>query len=109
MAERAPAVEDGDHPAVAKLGAKAGDGHAAEGRPAEVEVGVAVGAVPTGALVGDDDGHRPAGADALVHDAPHLVARATSFAVLEQHRAHRPHPRPQRPHVDQRPIPASPP
>ena len=100
-----PAEHDGDLASVAKLPGVAGDGQPAERGAAEVEVGAARGAVPAGALVGDDDGHGAARADATV-EAPHLVARAAPLAALEQHGAHRAHARLHRHNVHQRPVPA---
>lgn len=58
-----PSEDDRDLAAVAELSGLAVDGHAAEGGPAEVEVGAAGGAIPAGALIGDDDGGRATGAD----------------------------------------------
>lgn len=100
-----PPENDRNLAAVAELAAVAGDGHAAEGGAAEVEVSAAVGAVAAGALVGDDDRHRPPRADRAVQ-APDLVARAAPLAALEQHRAHRTHARAERLHVHQRAVAA---
>lgn len=62
-------------------------------------------AVTTGALVGNNDRHRPPRTYRTVQ-TPHLVARAAPLAALEQHRAHRPDPRPERLDIHQRPVPA---
>lgn len=70
-------------------------------------MGAAEGAVATGAFVGDDDGDGPPRAEGRVH-APHLVAGPAPLAAFEQHRAHRPHPRPHWLHVHQRPVSARP-
>ena len=100
-----PPVDDVELSPVAQAAAGAGDRHPAEGGAAEVKVRVAERAEAAGALVGDDDRHGPARADAAVQ-ALDLVAGAAALAVLEQHGAHRPHPRLHRHHVHQRPVPA---
>lgn len=102
-----PPVGDWDFASVPERAALAVDGHAAEGGPAEVEVDAAAGAVAPGALVGDNNGDGPPGADAPV-EAADLVAGSAALPVLEEHRAHSPHPSPQRPHIHQRPVPARP-
>ena len=65
----------------------------------------AAGAVSAGALVGDDDGDRPARADRAV-EAPHLIARAAALAALEKHRTHRADSSAERLHVHQRSVAA---
>jgi hypothetical protein len=100
-----PPVHDGQLAPVAQSAAGPGDGHPAERGAAEVEVGAAERAQPAGALVRDDHGDGTARAHAAVQ-APDLVAGAAALAVLEQHGAHRPHPRLHRHHVHQRPVAA---
>lgn len=61
-----PAIDDGDLATVAELVVVAGNGHAAEGSTAEVEVGAATGAIAAGTLVGDDNGNSPSRANGFV-------------------------------------------
>lgn len=64
--EFVPSVNNWDFASVSELPTFAGDGHAAEGGAAQIEVGVAIGTIPTGAFVGHDYSHCSSRANVVV-------------------------------------------
>lgn len=58
-ADRIPSINDWEFASVPELCTLTVYSHAAKGCTTQVEVGAAIGAVPSGALVGYNDGHGP--------------------------------------------------
>lgn len=96
--ENVPSVKDRELASVSEQTAFTGDSHASKGRAAEVEVGAPIRAVTTRALICHNYCDGSSRTDALVETLD-FVTRPAPPAILEQHWAHRPNPRPVRLHV----------
>lgn len=87
--EFVPSVNYWDFSSVSELPTFSGNGHTTKGGAAEIEVSIAIGTIPTGALVGDDYSHCSSRANVVVQTL-HFVTSSTTFTISEQNRTHSP-------------------